>query len=356
MLPGQTFVGGVGVTGTPDPETAGTAFTATVYAVDDQFNVVTTAPGIVSITTTDPFDVEPSSGIFVSGTIDFEIVPQTASASGWTITTSGGPGTGSTSSAYPVVAGPAAATIVVLPGQTLIAGSGITGTPLSHLAGSAMSVTVDAVDAYGNVVPSATETVSLTDADPGATVDAPIGLVNGSIMFGIAGQTAGYWHLTPAGGPGTQTESSPFYVSGAITTVAGDGTGGDGGDGGPATAANIGLPFSVANDGAGGYYVSSTSAGTVRHIDATGTITTFAGGGTRCSGATSLVGDGCAATDASLSGLLGLATDGGHRLYIADEFHHRSAWSTRRRASSPRSPATVRPATPVTADRLRQRS
>src|SRR5581483_2846280 len=65
------------------------------------------------------------------------------------------------------------------------------------------------------------------------------------------------------------------------------------------------------------------SSNVVRHVDAGGVITTFAGGGTPCAQKTDAVGDGCPATQATLSGLLGLAVDGAGRLYIADEFHHR---------------------------------
>ena len=74
---------------------------------------------------------------------------------------------------------------------------------------------------------------------------------------------------------------------------------------------------------AGNVYVSSVAGSVVRKISTSGTITTVAGGGSGCAGQTDSVGDGCPATQASLSGLLGLAIDGAGRLYITDQFHYR---------------------------------
>jgi hypothetical protein len=298
-------------------------FTATVYAVDATFHVVSTAPGTITITTTDPYDVEPAPAALASGSVAFTIAPRTATATGWTITAAGGPGGSVTSSPYTVVAGAAAQTLVALPGQTLQQGNRVAGTPLSHLPAASFGVTVYATDAFANVVTSQAGTVSVTDSDPAATVGAAQTLVAGSATINVTNQTAGYWTVTPAGGPGTQVASSPYYVSLAISTVAGNGQGGSAGDGGPATAAAIGLPYNVASDGAGGYFVSADASGVIRRVAANGTITTVAGGGSGCAQQTDAVGDGCPPTQAQLSGLLGIAVDGNFRVVVADEFHQR---------------------------------
>ena len=321
MLPGQAFTPGSGVTGAPLGQTAGAPFTVTVYAVDPGLRVVTTAPGTVSLTTTDPYDTEPPAAALVSGQVSFTINPRAATTTGWTIRDTGGPGAAATSAPYLVVAGAATQTIVVLPGQSLQQGNGVAGTPLSHLPAASFSATVYATDAYSNIVASQVSTVSLTDSDAAATVGAPQALAGGSASLAITNQTIGLWIATPSGGPGTQRPSTAYYVSRTITTIAGTGALANSGDGGPATAAAIGLPYSVVSDGAGGYYVSSVTSNVVRRVNSSGTISTVAGGGSGCPGQTNAFGDGCPATSAILGGLLGLAVDGGGRLYIADQFH-----------------------------------
>ena len=95
----------------------------------------------------------------------------------------------------------------MLPGQSLVEGSGVTGAPLSQLPGSPFSVTVYATDAAYNIATLEVATVSVTDSDPAATTDGPQPLAGGSASFSITNQTAGLWDVTPAGGPGTQQVS-----------------------------------------------------------------------------------------------------------------------------------------------------
>ncbi|MHB8515023.1 MAG: hypothetical protein ACYC9X_05525 [Dehalococcoidia bacterium] len=222
-----------------------------------------------------------------------------------------------------ITGGAATRTLVVLPGESLQPGAGVQGRAVSHLPGSAFSVSVYATDAFGNLDPSQTQTVSLAASDPAATVAPAHALIGGTAAFSVSDPTVGYWQLTPAGGPGTQVPSHFYYVSLAISTIAGNGLYGNAGDGGPATMAAIGAPFSVVADSAGNYYVSSVASPVVRKVSPGGIITTFAGGGSGCPQQTDLVGDGCPATSASFAGLVGLAVGGGDRLYIVDQFHQR---------------------------------
>ncbi len=67
--------------------------------------------------------------------------------------------------------------------------------------------------------------------------------------------------------------------TGVITTVAGTGNVGFSGDGGPATDASLNLPFGVAVDGAGDIFIADSYNSRVRKVNANGTITTVAGGG-----------------------------------------------------------------------------
>ncbi|MGC2398155.1 MAG: choice-of-anchor D domain-containing protein [Acidobacteriaceae bacterium] len=95
-----------------------------------------------------------------------------------------------------------------------------------------------------------------------------------------------------------------------ITTIAGNGTAGDLGDNGPALEAELNQPTSLAIDGAGDLYLADSVDSTVRMINAEGTITTVAGGGTQ-------TGDGVSATSASIN-VLGVAVGSTGNLYISD--------------------------------------
>jgi len=101
---------------------------------------------------------------------------------------------------------------------------------------------------------------------------------------------------------------------GIIHTVAGNGTAGFSGDGGSATAANLNRPMSVAPDSNGNLYIADTLNNRIRRVDASGTITTFAGDGGQGRGPDNVV-----ATASSLYYPAGVAVDStGTNVYIAD--------------------------------------
>jgi sugar lactone lactonase YvrE len=106
-------------------------------------------------------------------------------------------------------------------------------------------------------------------------------------------------------------------ATGTITTFAGTGAMGFAGDGGPATAAQLNGPRCVAVD-PGNLYVVDNLNNRVRRVDlATGTITTFAG-----TGGVGFMGDGGQATAAELNLPHGVALDSSN-LYIADLVNNR---------------------------------
>src|SRR5439155_449560 len=108
-------------------------------------------------------------------------------------------------------------------------------------------------------------------------------------------------------------------ASGIITTVAGNGSFGFAGDGGVATSASVSGPAGVAVDAGGNLYIANYSTHRIRKVDAaTGIITTVAGNGT-----ISFAGDGGAATNASLNYPASVALDASRNLYIADPNNNR---------------------------------
>jgi sugar lactone lactonase YvrE len=102
-------------------------------------------------------------------------------------------------------------------------------------------------------------------------------------------------------------------ASGTITTYAGNGLSGSAGDGGAATAARLNTPRGLAVGADGALYVADSTNNKVRVVDAGGTITTFAG-----TGAVGYMGDEGPATLAKLSHPVGVAVDAAGRVYIAD--------------------------------------
>ncbi len=101
---------------------------------------------------------------------------------------------------------------------------------------------------------------------------------------------------------------------GVITTIAGDGQPGSGGDGGPAAQSRLSSPYRVRFDeGSGALYVADAGNHKIRRIDASGTITTVAGGASA-----GYSGDGAAASAALLDGPLDARKGPDGALYIAD--------------------------------------
>lgn len=104
-----------------------------------------------------------------------------------------------------------------------------------------------------------------------------------------------------------------------LTVVGGNGTKGFSGDGGPATEAQLNEPYGLAIDGDGRIYFADRLNRRVRRVDAkTGAISTVAGDGSK-----TFSGDGGPATAAGLAEPNGVALDGKGKLYIADVADHR---------------------------------
>ena len=108
-------------------------------------------------------------------------------------------------------------------------------------------------------------------------------------------------------------------ATGIITTVAGNGSPGFSGDGGPATAAKLKFPEDVAVAGNGDIYIADSGNHVIRKVTAaTGAITTVAG-----NGSPGYTGDGVPATATSLKSPRGIQVAANGDLYIGDRSNSR---------------------------------
>ena len=108
-------------------------------------------------------------------------------------------------------------------------------------------------------------------------------------------------------------------VSGAVFTLAGDGTQGFRGDLGPAVLAALDAPSGIALDGADNLFIADTHNQRVRRVDhRTGIVTTIAG-----TGQPGFSGDSAAATNAKLALPRGLTMDASGNLFVVDAGNQR---------------------------------
>ena len=234
LLPGETAAPGTpsGKTGTPDAQTAGTAFTVTVNAVDNNWNVVNVITDVVGITSSDANATLPSNAALVSGTETFSVTLKTAGTATITATdiTDGGKSP-DTSPSVTVNPGTFTKLQLLVPGETSVPGtaSGKTGTPTTQTEGAAFTVTVNAVDANWNLVNSVTDVVHFTSSDVAATLPADAALVAGTQTFSVTYNTAGTATLTASDvtQPSKSSDTSPSTTVNAAGSITSTSTGGD---------------------------------------------------------------------------------------------------------------------------------
>ena len=120
------------------------------------------------------------------------------------------------------------------------------------------------------------------------------------------------WLVATASGP------LALFIPGIINTVAGDKFWVYSSDGVPATASNLFLPFGVAVDPGGNFFIADSSNNRIRRVDGNSRlISTVAGNGSAGDS-----GDGGVATLASLSLPTSVALDGAGNFYFADSNNH----------------------------------
>jgi len=138
--------------------TAGTASTYTISVQNPDGSADTGYSGTVQITSSDPQAVLPANFTITGGTATFTATLKTAGSQSLTATDTVTSGISGSDAGITVT--PAAATQFVLSGPTRVAPS------------AGFSITVTALDAYGNVATGYTGTVKFTDSATGATLPA----------------------------------------------------------------------------------------------------------------------------------------------------------------------------------------
>ncbi|WP_205313933.1 T9SS type A sorting domain-containing protein [Pedobacter nanyangensis] len=188
VLPGETAVQGIpaGKTGTPNSQVAGQPFSIFVKAVDAYGNTVTTVNDIVSFTATNDIYAQlPPNTALINGTLNsFATYRIGSSANDRALTVSNVTDNTKTASQSPnfvVNIGPYAGLLIVLPGETYLAGSpnGKTGLPANQAIGTSFNITVRAVDIAWNTILGITDEVGITSNDPSAVLPANTALIDG---------------------------------------------------------------------------------------------------------------------------------------------------------------------------------
>jgi autotransporter-associated beta strand protein len=188
------------VVSAPSTATAASAFAVTVTAVDALGNRIGSYTGTITSSSSDPHAAfAPSSYTFTSsdhGAKTFAAGATLNLAGSQTVTVTGDSRTG-VSATITVNPGPFVKLQILVPGETADPGSatGKAGTPSPQTANSPFSVTVKAVDAQWNIVPS-TDTIGITSSDMSAALPPAAPLVAGTATFTVTTQTGGPTTIT----------------------------------------------------------------------------------------------------------------------------------------------------------------
>jgi YVTN family beta-propeller protein len=189
---------------TPAVATAGTQISVTVTALDQFNNQATGYAGTVHFTSSDAQAALPANSILASGTGTFQVTLKTAGIQSVT----------ATDTVASTITGSASITV-----SSGVATHYVLTAPASETAGSAVSVTVKAVDAIGNVSTGYTGTVHFTSSDGSAVLPANSTLINGTGTFSVTLKTTGIQSVTA-----TDTVTSTITGAANITVSAGTAT------------------------------------------------------------------------------------------------------------------------------------
>jgi hypothetical protein len=201
LVDGETPAGGTasGVTGTPDPQNAGSSFNARVRAVDSYWNRVPGVSDLIALSSTDAFAGMATEVSLINGEAVF---PVTLYRSGVQTITATDSDNGSinpdTSAGIQVDSGPYAKILLLAPGEMIAAGTaeGRTGAALDQSINYAFNVTVYATDEWFNPVVGVTDLIRITSGDALAELPPDTPLVDGQVELPMRLATGGFQQIT----------------------------------------------------------------------------------------------------------------------------------------------------------------
>lgn len=203
---------------------AGTVISSALVAGDIKVNDTAVTAGLTvsgtSMTFTTPVSVA-NDGTVTVMTYNIRIANPTKAANYTLDVNTSVETTPVASNPYTITPGPFTKLQLLVPGETAAPGtpSGKTGSPTAQTAGTAFNVTVNAVDAYWNLVNTVTDQVYLTSTDANAVLPATTALVAGTQTLSVTFKTAGTQTLTAVDSTdGTKTaDTSPNITVSAGT-------------------------------------------------------------------------------------------------------------------------------------------
>jgi len=171
------------------PQVAGVPVAVTIRAVDSGNNTVPNYAGdAVIVPNTGAGSVSPELITFTNGVWTGPMTFKGAGGSvSFTVSDFSAPPHTGTSNSFVVQPGPLAGLEVLVPGETARGGTadGREGTPSGQTAGTAFQLTVRAVDAYWNLVNTASDSIALGSTDGFANMPAHAKLVNGQLLQNV---------------------------------------------------------------------------------------------------------------------------------------------------------------------------
>jgi hypothetical protein len=188
------------------PVTAGTQFSITVQAVDSKGALVNNYPGVLHFSSSDTQAVLPADAPLGSGT--FNVTLKTAGMR--TISVN--------DVTKPAFTGSLKTPLTVSPLATVSAFN-VTGLAVPSTAGQKQTITVTAVDAFSNVVPSFQSTATLASTDPAAVFPATINFTAGKGTASVTLKTPGLTTISVSNGPLMTGRQANVPVGGTTPTV-----------------------------------------------------------------------------------------------------------------------------------------
>ena len=177
-----------GVSGYPNPATAGQQGNITVTAYDSYHNVVTAYTGTVQISSTDFNAILPPNRVYNANDAGIVTLPVTLRTSG-NITIS------ANDTVSPSISGNQNSIVV---NSNIAVRLKATGFPTIINAGQAANVIITAYDTYGNVAKGYTGTVRIYSSDPNAALPSnyTFGGTNGNVTLPVTLKTSGLWSIS----------------------------------------------------------------------------------------------------------------------------------------------------------------